>query len=111
MGIAVDEATGHIFVADTINNRIVELSADAGGTNIQFVRAITADFNKPEAVEISADGTIYVADTGDSEIVMLAPNGRCSARSAPPTGSTTPPASPPLPTARSSCPTRSTTGC
>ena len=75
MGIAVNEATGHIYVADTINNRIVELSAGPGGTNIQLVRTISAGFNEPEAVEVSADGTIYVADTGDNEIVMLTPTG------------------------------------
>ena len=50
-------------------------SADPGGTNIQFVRTISAGFNEPEAIEVSADGTIYVADTGDSEIVMLDANG------------------------------------
>jgi hypothetical protein len=75
MGIAVDEATGHVFVADTINNRIVELTAGPGATNIQEVRTLTAGFDEPEAIEVSADGTIYVADTADSEIVMLAPDG------------------------------------
>jgi DNA-binding beta-propeller fold protein YncE len=75
MGIAVDEATGHIFVADTINNRIVELSADPGGTNIQLVRTIAYGFDQPEAIDIGPDGRIYVADTADSEVVILGSGG------------------------------------
>ncbi|MGB0099125.1 MAG: Ig-like domain-containing protein [Nocardioides sp.] len=71
MGIAVDENTGHVFVADTINNRIVELAADPGGTDISLVRSLAYGFDQPEAVAIDADGRIIVADTNDSEIVVL----------------------------------------
>ena len=92
MGIAVDPTTGHIFVADTINNRIVELSADPGGTDIPVRDAHRHGFDKPEAIEVAADGTIYVADTNDSEIVMLSAAAACWPPSARPTASTTPPA-------------------
>lgn len=75
MGIAVDQATGNVFVADTMNNRLVELSAGPGAGDISFVRNIAQGFDEPEALDIAPDGRIYVADTADSEIVMLAPDG------------------------------------
>ena len=75
MGIAVDEATGHVFVADTLNNRIVELAADQGGTGISLVRTLAYGFDQPEAIEIGPEGRIIVADTNDSEIVVLDADG------------------------------------
>ena len=88
------------------------LGRSPAAPNIQLVRAITADFNEPEAVEVSADGTIYVADTGDSEIVMLAPRRHGDRHVRRGRGPRSPcRASPRAPTARSSCPTRSTTAC
>ena len=75
MGIAVDETTGHVFVADTLNNRIVELAADPGGTGISLVRTLAYGFDQPEAIEIGPEGRIIVADTNDSEIVVLDADG------------------------------------
>lgn len=69
-------ANDHVYVADTGNNRIVELDADGG-----FVRSIgEADgpgkLNQPEGVFVAADGTVYAANTGGQSIVKFAPDGR-----------------------------------
>ena len=111
MGIAVDEATGHVFVADTINNRIVELCADPGGTNIQLVRTIAYGFDQPEAIEIGPDGRIYRRrhrrqrdrDARRRPATWLATFGAAEGLDHP-AGIAT------MPSGESSSPTRSTTG-
>lgn len=66
----------HVYIADTGNNRIVELNADGG-----YVRSIGEEegpgkLNQPEGVFVTADGTIYAANTGDQTIVKFAPDGK-----------------------------------
>ena len=110
MGIAVDDATGHVFVADTINNRIVELSAGPGGTNIQdFFGRSTAASTSLRRGDLRRRHDLRRRTA--RRLVISRPTARSSARSAPPRVSTTRPASPRPPTARCSCPIRSTTGC
>ncbi|MFD0716248.1 YIP1 family protein [Paenibacillus sp. GCM10027626] len=64
-----------LFIADTGNNRIVEL--DASG---QWVRTYGADegdgkLNAPEGVFADSQGTVYVADTGNKRVAVFGPNG------------------------------------
>jgi hypothetical protein len=73
-GIAVN-ATGHVFVADMLNHRILAISPDdvvsvlagaftpAGG--YQDGAASAALFNGPGAVAVGADGVLYIADRGN----------------------------------------------
>ncbi|UVI27305.1 YIP1 family protein [Paenibacillus spongiae] len=66
----------HVYVADTGNDRIVELNA-AG----EFVRSIGIEegqgkLNQPEGVFVADDGTIYVANSGGRNIVKFAANGQ-----------------------------------
>lgn len=72
-GIAVSPVSGNIFLADTLNNRIKEISS-TNGTTFTTVRNITKDFNRPESVAVDSQGRIYVADSGDNEIVILDAN-------------------------------------
>lgn len=65
----------HVYIADTGNNRIVELGA-AG----EFIRTIGEEdgpgkLSRPEGVFVAADGTIYAANTAGETIVKYAPDG------------------------------------
>jgi len=69
-------ANGHVFIADTGNDRIVEL--DASG---HFVRSIGEEegpgkLTRPEGVFVADDGTIYAANTGARTIVKYDADGR-----------------------------------
>lgn len=64
-GVAVDRATGHVYVADTGNNRVQRFDGQTwsvvGGTT----------FNAPRGVWISAASKVFVADTGNDRVVRL----------------------------------------
>src|SRR5580698_4438419 len=75
-GVAVD-ASGNVFIADTINNVIREISATSG--NISTVAgndaegfsgdggpATSAALYNPAGVFVDASGNIYIADTGNN---------------------------------------------
>ncbi|MEA2356987.1 MAG: hypothetical protein QOI62_247 [Solirubrobacteraceae bacterium] len=61
-GVAVDRAAGHVWVADTGNDRVQELGLD--GTSLQTFTG----FNGPRAIAVAPDGTVDVADTGNARI-------------------------------------------
>ncbi len=66
----------HVYIADTGNNRIVELDE-----NGEYLRSIGQEegqgkLNQPEGVFVSADGMIYVANTGGQSIVRYSGEGR-----------------------------------
>ena len=73
-GIAVSPVDGHIFVADSGNNRIKELSTTDGIT-FTTVRNITVPaLNDPEGVAVDPQGRIYIADSGNDRVVILDAN-------------------------------------
>jgi hypothetical protein len=66
----------HVYIADSGNNRIVELSP-----NGDFIRSIgekegPGQLNRPEGVFVAEDGSIYVANTAGETIVKFAANGQ-----------------------------------
>ena len=68
-GIAVD-GTGHVFVADTGNNRIEEFAA-SDGTFIRKWGAFGAgngQFSVPKGIAIDGSGNVWVADSGNNRI-------------------------------------------
>ena len=84
LGIAID-AANNIYIADTSNNRIRKIAA---GTNIittvagstkgfggDFGLATAAKLNYPTAVAVDAARNIYIADSLNSRIRMVAPSG------------------------------------
>ena len=73
-GIAIDPVNGNILVADSGNNRIVELS-DTHGSNPTKVQTFYHGFNDPQGVAVDAAGNIYVADTNNNRVVVLSPSG------------------------------------
>jgi sugar lactone lactonase YvrE len=85
-GVAVDHA-GHLYVADTLNSRVVEYDSPLKSTTAN--RAFGQDGSltsnscnpsgvpdakgmcKPVGVAVDGNGTLYMADTGNSRILEL----------------------------------------
>ncbi|MCZ8515595.1 SMP-30/gluconolactonase/LRE family protein [Paenibacillus filicis] len=63
-----------IFIADTGNNRIVQL--DPAGNLIRIMDVKESPLKKPEGLFIDGKGDIYVADTGNKRVVRLDKNGK-----------------------------------
>ena len=68
--IAVDPATGHLLIADTENNRIKVVST-TDGVNYTTLNNVDRGFNHPEGISTDAQGRIYVADSGNNQVVIL----------------------------------------
>ena len=82
-GLAVD-ARGNLFIADSYNHRIRQVSPDgviktiAGGTERagysgDGAAALDAQLSGPTGVAVDASGKIYVADCGNDRIRVLIP--------------------------------------
>jgi len=77
-GIAVDPTTGDVFVADSGNNRVVELTVTAGQVNSQ-VTTFTDSFNQPYGVASNGHGLVAVADRGNNQVVLFNEDGTVAA--------------------------------
>lgn len=81
-GVALD-AQGNMYVADTGNNRIRNqpfsnfIGTLAGNTDSGTTDGAgnIAQFFAPNALAIDIEGNVYVADTGNSRIRKITPNG------------------------------------
>jgi hypothetical protein len=84
LGLAID-AQGNLYVADSRNHKIKQVSPTGRVTTIagdgtpgqKDGAALQAQFNTPSGVAVSADGTIFVADTGNSSLRIIK-NGQVS---------------------------------
>lgn len=85
IGIAVDKQDS-VFVADAYNDRIRKVSAGGmvttiAGTSSQGLHdgdAATATFDTPSGVAVDSKGNIFVADTGNSAVRKITPQGEVS---------------------------------
>lgn len=82
-GIAVD-GSGQLFIGDTGNNRVREVTADgvihtiAGQSAAGFTGdggpGTSAQLNGPAGVLVDGSGNVYVADTGNNRVRQLVPD-------------------------------------
>jgi sugar lactone lactonase YvrE len=85
VGLAVDNA-GIVYVADTYNDRIRRVAQDGSVSTVAGTglpsdadgTAMAAGFDTPAAIAVAADGTLYVADTGNDAIRKIGRDGRVS---------------------------------
>jgi mucin-19 len=82
-GVALD-AAGNLYVADTGNHvirkisvtgEVTTLAGTPGITGVQDGAAGVARFNGPQSLVVSASGTLFVADTGNSAIRRILSSG------------------------------------
>ncbi len=66
-GVAVD-ALGNVYV--TSNNQVSQYPV-GGGSAIPY----GTGYNNPRGIAVDASGTVYVADSGNNQIVVVAPGG------------------------------------
>ncbi|MFC4779033.1 YIP1 family protein [Paenibacillus sp. GCM10023252] len=59
----------HIYIADTGNNRIVQL--DEQGSLIRLLTLEDNPLNRPQGIYVHDNGDIYIADTGNHRILRL----------------------------------------
>ncbi|MEO5894504.1 MAG: gluconolaconase [Vicinamibacterales bacterium] len=80
VGVAID-SRGRVIVADTYNDRVVAIDAAgtvtpiAGGGGPGFDDGSDARFHTPCGVAADSRGHIYVADTGNSAVRVIQPDG------------------------------------
>jgi DNA-binding beta-propeller fold protein YncE len=74
-GVAVDPS-GHVWVADTEDSRVEELSATGEYIN-HFGTEGTGNgqFKKPRGIAVDSEGNIWVADTGNNRVEELSSTG------------------------------------
>ncbi|HYL37268.1 MAG TPA: NHL repeat-containing protein [Bryobacteraceae bacterium] len=80
MGVAVD-ASGNVYIADTFNSRIREITRDGNITTIAGTGypayfgdggpALSATLYFPRSVAVDASGNIYVSDTSSNALRVL----------------------------------------
>ena len=80
LGVAVD-GSGNVFIADTHNNRIREVSAGViqtiAGTGVAGFSgdgggALSAKLNYPTSIAVDSKGDVYIADTNNCRIRKIA---------------------------------------
>lgn len=81
--VAVDPATGHIFLVEAGNHTVrkqtsqsvTTLAGKGGVAGNADGSGDTARFRQPGGLALAADGSIYVADTGNHTIRKISPQG------------------------------------
>lgn len=66
---------GHLWIADTGNNRIIEMTLDGQYVGEIHHKEGPGALREPSGIFVDADGTVYVADTGNSRIVKFQRDG------------------------------------
>jgi hypothetical protein len=70
-GLALD-GKGDLYIADTGNNRIVEVNA---AQQVSLANTQLYNLSRPSGVAIDSAGDLYIADTGNNRILEIAAGG------------------------------------
>ena len=73
-GVAVDGA-GDVFIGDTFNNRVLEISSAGVQTTLPPVTVNDLGLNEPFGVAVDGAGDVFIADWGNGRVVEIAANG------------------------------------
>ncbi|MFZ0817936.1 MAG: NHL repeat-containing protein, partial [Candidatus Sulfotelmatobacter sp.] len=76
-GVVVDPA-GDVFVVDTGNNRIVEVTAQ-GVASVVTITGLSPALSAPTGIAMDGSGNLYVVDTGNNRVVEITAAGAGSA--------------------------------
>ena len=74
------DAAGNVYVVDTGNSRIVEVSAQ-GVASVVIITGLSPALSSPKGIAIDGSGNLYVADTGNNRVVEITAAGAGSALS------------------------------
>lgn len=75
-GIAVDQSTGDVYVADSEKNRMQKFDLDGNFLRTWGTAGVNyGEFRWPRDVEIGSDGSVYVVDTDNERIQKFDPVG------------------------------------
>ena len=69
-GVGIDPVTGNLFVADSVNKRVVELAVSNGNVT-STVATFTDGFNLPYGVASNGAGLLAVADRDNNRVVII----------------------------------------
>ena len=69
-GVGIDPTTGNLFVADSTNNRVVELSVSNGKVT-GWIKAFTSGFSAPYGAASNGHGLLAVADRNNNRVIVL----------------------------------------
>jgi uncharacterized protein (TIGR03437 family) len=73
LGIAVDDS-GNVFIADTGNNRVRQVTPDGIIHTIAGTDVLTSPLDSPGGLFLDGSGAIYVADTNHNRVCRLVPD-------------------------------------
>jgi DNA-binding beta-propeller fold protein YncE len=82
-GVAIDRAAGHLYIADTANNRILGWSSVSALTNgaaadlvigqpgfsTNSIALSAVGLNQPWSVAVDSNGNLYVSDNGNNRVL------------------------------------------
>jgi hypothetical protein len=69
-GIAMD-AAGDLFIADSYNNRVVEIPAGGGAATVLDTTVNGIVLHAPIGIVLSAAGDLFIADSGNNRVVEI----------------------------------------
>ncbi|MHB1022387.1 MAG: Ig-like domain repeat protein [Acidobacteriaceae bacterium] len=69
-GVGLDSA-GNLFVADTVNNRVVEIPLQNGVLNAAGQTVVMTGLNSPSGVALDSANNLYIADAGNNRVVKV----------------------------------------